>query len=336
MTGVLTASRATHRRSVKEWSAMGGDGVRLAVTLSHLEGISAPKQQDLLTLARDAEDAGAAQLVLSEHVVLAAEITGHPPVRPGDPPITTFFPSDEEYPEPLVTLAAIAAATTRVRLSTNILIAPLRPPVLLAKMAATLDVLSGGRLDLGVGAGWHRPEFEAIGVPYRDLALRTEEAVAACRALWAGGPSSYTGQTVAFHDVYCSPTPLQSPLPVLFGGQPNESTARLVATLGDGWSPIGGTTPDEIRRGIGFIRDAAARMDRDPATFTVRCSLPLRRGPDERPSLRATLDTAAQYVDAGVRVVQLPPLRHFLEGSADPLGAAREVVAEAAQAVAEV
>jgi probable F420-dependent oxidoreductase len=284
-----------------------------------------------------ADGAGVSQIVLSEHVALAAVLTEHPPVRPGEPPITAFFPSDEEYPEPLVSLAAIAAVTTTARLSTNILIAPLRPAVLLAKMAATVDVLSGGRLDLGVGIGWHRPEFAAAGVPFGHLTDRVRETIGACRALWAGGPSTYSGSTVSFRDLYCSPTPVQGQIPVYFGGRATHKTAGLVAALGDGWSPIGGTTPEEIALGRTLIGNAAAEVDRDVGHLMVRCSLPLRRGADGRPSLHDTLAETAGYVDAGVDIVQLPPLNNFVAQSApDPVGAAAEVIEEAVWAVAAV
>jgi probable F420-dependent oxidoreductase len=316
---------------------MRSAAVGVAVTLSHLDGVSASKQQNLLPLARVADEAGAAQIVLSEHVVLAKVISGHPGVRPGDPPSGSFFPSDEEYPDPLVALAAIAAVTTRARLSTNILLAPLRPAVLLAKMVATLDVISGGRLDLGVGSGWHREEFEALDVPFRHLAERTEDSIAACRVLWAGGPSSFKSSTVSFSDIYCSPTPVQSRIPVFFGGQPSEATAARVAKLGDGWSPIGGTTPAEVELGIGLIRRAADALGRNPEELKVRCSLPLRRRTEGRPQLADTLAETRAFVDAGADIVQLPPLRSFIDASStDPIAAVKAVIAQAVEVVGNV
>jgi probable F420-dependent oxidoreductase len=313
---------------------MGSAAAGLAVSLSHIEGLSGPKQADLLALAREVDAAGAAQIVLSEHVVLSANITGHPPIRPGDPPAGSFFPSDEEYPEPLVTLAAIAAVTSRARLSTNILIAPLRPAVLLAKMAATVDVLSGGRLDLGLGAGWHQPEFDAVGVPLQNLAHRIQESVAACRSLWAGGPSSYSGTTVSFSDVYCSPTPIQQRLPVFLGGQPVARTARVIAAVADGWSAIGTTTPEEIRLGCDLLRQAGADVGRAPTEFRVRASLSLARDDSGHPSLAATLAPAAEYVRAGATLIQLPAVKGLVDPSATPVAAVAKMVAEAVDRVA--
>jgi alkanesulfonate monooxygenase SsuD/methylene tetrahydromethanopterin reductase-like flavin-dependent oxidoreductase (luciferase family) len=159
----------------------------IAVALSHVEPQVGPHLERLLELARAVEEGGVDQIVLSEHVLLAEVISGHPGAA------STFpFPGTEQYPEPLVTLAAIAAVTTRARLSTNILIAPLRPAALLAKMMATLDCLSGGRLEIGVGTGWHQPEYAAMGVPMEKLPQRLDDTLRACRALWRDQPASFT------------------------------------------------------------------------------------------------------------------------------------------------
>src|SRR5207237_1783610 len=107
--------------------------------------------------------------------------------------------------EPLTLLTAVAAITSTIRLATGILIAPLRPAVLLAKTAATLDVLSGGRLELGVGTGWQQEEFEALGVSYEDRWQRTDDAIAACRVLWRDLPSTFESSTLSFHGFFCAP-----------------------------------------------------------------------------------------------------------------------------------
>jgi probable F420-dependent oxidoreductase len=291
-----------------------GPGIRLAVTLSHLGGWTRPKVADLLTLASVADAAGVDQVVLSEHVLLAREITGHPSAAGtasasgGSFP----FPSDEEYPEPLVSLAAMAGVTTRCRLSTNILIAPVRPAGLLAKMAATVDVLSGGRLDLGLGVGWHAEEFAALGVSSRRPGRRLEETIGACRVLWAGGPSTYQGETVSFRDMFSSPTPIQDPLPIWLAGGPTDAVMSRIARLGDGWSPIGGTSPGEVRKGVELLHALAAEGGRDPSSFTIRTSLPAVRDRGGRPDLEATIAGAGPFVEAGAQVVQLPPLGQFI------------------------
>jgi probable F420-dependent oxidoreductase len=217
-----------------------------------------------------------------------------------------------------VALGAVAAVTRRARLGTNVLIAPLRPAVLLAKMVATLDVLSGGRVDLGVGVGWQLDEFAAVGVPFEGVGGRLEDLVGACQTLWRGGPASFASPTVSFTDMVCSPTPVQgSGLPIWFGGSARRTTARRVARLGHGWSPIGNTTPDDIGLGCRLIAEECEAVGRDPAEIAVRCFLPLIRGAGGRPDLAATMGGARALARLGATVVQLAPLGEFVEKAAD-------------------
>lgn len=276
----------------------GDDGSSMASTpqvsigLSHLERIVGGKCERLLELAQAVEAAGADQLAFSEHVTLTRVITDEPGSRDGSFP----FPGDHPYPEPLITLAAVAAVTHRVRLSTNVLIAPLRPAVLLAKMAATLDCLSGGRLDLGVGTGWHREEFAALGVPLERRAARMDDTIRACRQLWRNQPASFTSPTVSFTDMYCSPSPLQRDLPIWFGGGANTAMALRVVELGNGWSPIGSTDPAQVRAGVALLRRECERTGRDPREIGVRVTIHVPPTDDHR----ARLDRYAQAVDAAV------------------------------------
>jgi probable F420-dependent oxidoreductase len=309
---------------------MTTDGMpKLAVTLSHIDSISGPGQADLLAMAAAADRAGADQLVLSEHVTMPAVVTSHPGARPGDPPSAFPFPSDEEYPEPMVALAAIGAVTQRARLSTNIMIAPLRPAVLLAKMAATVDVLSGGRLDLGVGAGWLKEEFEALGVPYARLGARMDDTVAACQALWKGGPQSFRSDTVSFTAMVCAPTPAQAGgIPIWFAGTATAATARRVATRGHGWTAIGNTTIEDIRTGVKLIAEACEKEGRDPAGIAIRCSLPAVRDADGRADIVRTVQGRDQLAEAGATWVQLPPLAQFVRSPDEVEDVLRAAVAQ--------
>jgi probable F420-dependent oxidoreductase len=301
--------------------------IRLAVFLSHVDHLTGPNGDGLVELARLVEDAGADQIVLSEHVVLASVIEAHGPGGHAFP-----FPPDHVYPEPLVTLAAIAGATSRVRLSTGILIAPLRPAVLLAKMAATLDVVSRGRLDLGVGAGWHRAELQAAGADPDRATQILEDTVRACRALWAGGPATLDSPTVQFADMFCQPVPVQgTALPVWFAGPPVKSTFRRIARLGNGWLPFGNVGVDEIARGNEFLRGAAGEQGRDPAELGIRASLPVGSEPDLTARLDAALRAAPSFVDAGATILQIP-----LSRLAATLDDVVPVVAKAAHAVASL
>jgi probable F420-dependent oxidoreductase len=166
------------------------------------------------------------------------------------------FPTGPDAPwlEPFTCLAAIAAVTSQVRLGTGIVIAPLRPAAVLAKTVATLDVLSAGRVDLGVGVGWQKEEYDAEGLDFATRGQRLDDTMGACRALWSQLPASYKSETVCFDDIFCSPQPVQKPLPVWFSGTLNARQQRRIVELGDGWIPIMGATVDDISVGAKQLR----------------------------------------------------------------------------------
>lgn len=274
----------------------------ISIALSHVESLVGPHCERMLELARQVDESGAEQIALSEHVTLAHVITGHPGKGPGTFP----FPGSEQYPDPLVTLAAIAAVTSKVRLSTNILIAPLRPAVVLAKMAATLDCLSGGRLDLGVGTGWHAEEYAAVGVPMTDRAARLDDTLRACRALWTNRPASFSSPTVSFTDMYCCPPPVQREIPLWIGGGVNRGVAGRVAELGTGWTPMGGNDLDEVRESRALITAACEGAGRDPATAGIRVSLAPRPADTTSAFVDGIVERMAHLAAAGATVVQLP------------------------------
>jgi len=297
---------------------MRNHGLAVAVALSHVEPQVGPHCERLLELARACEEAGADSVVLSEHVLLAEVITGHPGASSHFP-----FPGTEQYPEPLVTLAAIAAVTSRVRLSTNIMVAPLRPAGLLAKMAATVDCLSGGRLELGVGTGWHEPEYAALGVPMERLPQRLDDTLRACRALWRDHPATFSSPTVSFSDMHCSPAPVQAEIPLWIGGAATRGMARRVAELGQGWTLMGGDDPPEIRAGLALVGEECERIGRDASAIGARVSIfpPPGLAPGE--GVRRMLQRIPPLMEAGATVVQVP-----LPQLAARVEDAREAVAE--------
>ena len=217
----------------------------------------------LLDLARTAEDAGADRLVVVDHVLMGthADEQYHWSKRPFPPPDTPFL-------EPLSSLGAVAAVTHRVRLSTRILIAPLRPAALLAKSVATLDVLSGGRMELGVGVGWQREEYDAQGLDWSKRGELLTDTMGACRALWSGSPCSFRSASVTFEDVYCAPRPIQSRLPVWFGGVLHSKNLARLADLGDGWIPIMTARLEDVRQGA---ESPATRRQRRRPRLICRC-----------------------------------------------------------------
>ncbi len=284
--------------------------MRVSITISGLTRLFGDDLAAVLDVARAADGAGIDELVMPDHVVMGTRLDRYPFGR---------FPFGPEEPwlEPLTTLAAIAGATERVRLATGVLIAPLRPAVVLAKTAATLDVLSRGRLELGVGTGWQPEEFDACGLPFGSRVARLDDTVRACQTLWTEEPPvSFTSETVSFTDIWCEPRPLQpGGVPVWFAGGANPATARRVAELGAGWLPIGVTPDDELATGIGLIRDACAERGRDPASVGVRAGLPVVTDDDRRLDLDRTLAPVPKLADLGVTTASLTLDRFLREPS---------------------
>jgi probable F420-dependent oxidoreductase len=259
-----------------------------------------------------AEDLGFQRVVASDHVLIGS-LKGYPYKE---------FPVPADYPflDPLIYLASIGGATTRIRLTSGIVIAPLRPAALLAKMAATLDVMCGGRFELGVGTGWQRSEYEALGVDFDARGQIFDDTMRACVALWRDSPASFASAHVAFDDVYCRPKPLQANgVPIWVGGPASRRTARRVAEFGAGWivasnEPI----PEELRRGGELIAEAMRVTDRDPSSFDIMVPAPLIADDDGQPSLERSLESARDYVELGITNLTLTIAPMMPDGS-DPM-----------------
>src|SRR3954467_13802001 len=280
------AGTISERVSERLWRSSGGR-VQLSLGIPNFGPWAAADLQPLLDLARAADAAGVDRLVVSAHVLL-----GPPPdaYRWGRFPT----PPDGAWLEPLACLTAFSAVTSRVRLSTGILIAPLRRATVLAKTVATLDVLSAGRVDLGVGVGWQREEYDATGVDFSRRGDLLDATIAACRELWTALPASYDGGGIRFEDVYCSPLPAQPRLPVWFSGTLTDRTIRRVADLGDGWIPIMGASVDDIRSGAKRLRDATERR------LDIQAPLAPVRRDDRSVDVAGMLGQTAVLAAAGV------------------------------------
>ena len=218
-------------------------------------------------LARSAEQAGFESIWTADHVVVTA---GYRSAYPYDPSGRLPSGEDAPFPDSLIWLAYVARATSTIRLATGILILPERNPVVLAKELATLDYLSSGRVTLGVGIGWLKEEFEAIGVPYERRGERLEESVGAMRALWTEECASFEGATVRFRDVYLRPQPPSGPVPVHIGGH-TEVAARRAGRIGDGFFPFG-VDRGQLPHLLATMRAAAEEADRDPGSIEVTVS----------------------------------------------------------------
>jgi len=273
--------------------------------------------RSLLDLARTAEEAGIDRLVVTDHVVNGPDVASYPWGR---------FPTgpDADWLEPLTVLTAVAGCTERIRLSTGILVAPLRPAAVLAKTVATLDVLSGGRVDLGVGTGWQRAEFDAVGLDFVARGQLLTDTIAACRALWQGGPTDFESPTTSLSQVWCAPVPLQERLPVWFSGALHHRNLERIVTLGDGWIPIMGSTPEQIADGARTLRAAFREAGRQELPG-VRLALAPTRGEDGRPDLAGCLEGVPALLEAGVTELHLN-LRSLDPQGTDPAGACAALV----------
>ncbi|WP_406230584.1 LLM class F420-dependent oxidoreductase [Nocardia sp. NBC_01009] len=208
--------------------------------------------------AKAAERLGFESLWASQHVVIPADYTSPCPYThngrmPGG--------DDASIPDPLVWLGYIAAATDTIRLATGTIIVPLLNPVVLAKQLATLDYLSGGRLEFGVGLGWMKEEFEALGTPFEDRGQRTEEYISAMRALWTHPVASHHGKYINFDNCILRPAPAQQSIPIHIGGN-SVATARRAGSYGDGFLPM--TRDIGVLKSLSTeMRKAATAADRD-------------------------------------------------------------------------
>jgi probable F420-dependent oxidoreductase len=238
-------------------------------------------------LARASENAGIESLWTVEHVVVPV---GYESAYPYSP--TGKMPGDETapIPDPLAWLAFMAAHTKTVRLATGILILPQRNPVILAKEAATIDVLSEGRLELGIGIGWLAEEFEAIGVPFDERVGRTEEYVSALRALWSSD-ETFSGDFSSFSNARSYPKPVQQDgIPIVVGGH-TKAAARRAGRLGNGFFPA---TPATIGDLVDEMRRAAKDAGRDPDAIEVTTGGP------------PSVDFAKSLADQGVGRIVMP------------------------------
>jgi probable F420-dependent oxidoreductase len=188
--------------------------------------------------------------------------------------------------EPLTTLAALAVRTERVRLGTLVLGAPFRHPGLLLKMAASIDALSGGRLDLGVGAGWLRDEFDAFGYSFGSVGERFDRLTELLELLSAaaaagGGPVTFDAETVALREAHILPPPIQRPIPVWVGGKGGPRLLRLAARHAAGWNVVWRMSPDTYDEKLAAVRAACEAVGRDPATFRLSVGLHCLLGEDD-------------------------------------------------------
>lgn len=256
------------------------------------------------SLATLAEEAGFESLWTVEHVVVPAGYESpYPYSKDGRMPGGEDIP----VPDPLIWLAYVAAVTTKIKLATGILILPQRNPAVVAKEAATLDVLSKGRLILGIGVGWLKEEFEALGVPFEDRAARTDEYAAALRAFWEQPEPTFSGRFTSFSRAKSYPKPVQmGGIPIVVGGH-TPAAARRAGRLGDGFFPARGGF-DVLPGLLDEMRKAAAEAGRDGDAIEVTTGGAM------------DVEGAKRYADLGVSRLVIPPLGFDIETLKRQLG----------------
>lgn len=219
---------------------------------------------DAIELCRRAEAVGFESVWGGEHVILPDTIISKYPYTPdGKIPAEP----DTPIPDPLIWLSYVAAAAPTLRLGTCILIVPQRNPLVLAKELATLDRLSGGRVELGLGVGWLKEEFDALGVPWARRGARNDEYIEAMRALWAAPHAEFHGEFVDFEPATCSPRPVNGNIPIIVGGDSDAALQRAVR-IADGYFPGEGDF-DRLTALLARLRDTAEAADRDPDSIAI-------------------------------------------------------------------
>jgi probable F420-dependent oxidoreductase len=249
---------------------------------------------DLTEAARLVESLGYESLWIPEHPVIPANMKTPFPFTP-DNKLPEHYAT---WADPFIGLAVAAAVTKKIKLGTGICLLPEREPLITAKAVASLDLFSGGRVLLGVGAGWLREETEAMGAKFGTRWKQTRETVEAMRLLWTQREASYEGEIIRFPPVRCEPKPVQKPHPPVILGAHGPKALERVARTYDGWMPLM-DSPDELKRDVAIIRKLAIEHGRKPDAIQIS---PLVDPKENGPSA----DDMKRFRDAGVsRIVLL-------------------------------
>jgi probable F420-dependent oxidoreductase len=230
----------------------------------------------LETIVQRGEALGFHSVMIADHVVFPAAIASKYPYT-----VSGEFPGGGDALEQLTLVAFVAGRTHRLRLVTSVMILPYRNPVLTAKMLATIDVLSNGRLTVGVGVGWLREEFEALAAPdFERRGAASDEYLRIFKTLWTESPASFAGEFYRFTDLRCLPRPVQKPHPPIWIGGHSAPALRRVARHGDGWHPVGANAavplrPAELRDSLEQLFRLTEAEGRDPAALTISFKAPV-------------------------------------------------------------
>ncbi|MEM8706921.1 MAG: TIGR03619 family F420-dependent LLM class oxidoreductase [Actinomycetota bacterium] len=273
---------------------------QLSLTLVTFAATDPGGWSHLVDRARLADAAGIDRLAVSDHVAFGPDLDAY-----GDPSQGGIAGGrqptgpDGHWLEPLTVVSHLTAVTERVRFATNILLAALRRPVVLAKTTSTIDVLSGGRLDLGVGVGWQRHEYLAAGLSFAERGRQLDHTLAVCDALWAGNDVAFVDDRLEFDGIWQEPKPTAGRVPVWVSGTTQPRAMRRLARFGQGWIPWGDDAADVVA-GISRMRAAVDAEGRDPADIGVVGSLRSVTDDDGVLDIAATVAAVPGFVEAGV------------------------------------
>ncbi|MBE1549372.1 putative F420-dependent oxidoreductase [Mycobacterium sp. OAS707] len=260
-----------------------------------------------LGYAQAMDAAGVDRVVVSDHVVFGENLDAYAdPKIGGQAGGRQPTGPDGSWLEPLIVLTAIAATTTRIRLGTAILLAALRRPVVLAKQLATLDVLSEGRMDLGVGVGWQREEYEAAGLSFKNRGRLLDHTLEVCQTLWTQQRASYESAELTFDGIHQMPKPVQpGGVPMWISGTVNNAVARRIARFGSGWIPWGPAYTD-MPSAIAAMKDKIREFGGDPTDLQVQGVARAVKRDDGSIDFEASTAGVPALVAAGVTDVRFP------------------------------
>lgn len=236
----------------------------------HFGNTTCPEPKDAKRLAFAAEAAGFESVVAIEHVVIPTNYTSRYPYSESGRMSSGV---ETPRPDPLAWLTYVGALTSRLKLITGVLVLPQRNPLVLAKHLATIDHLTGGRLELGIGVGWLREEFEALGVPWGRRGARTNEYIQAMRALWDRDDVSFEGEFVSFKGMSCNPKPTRGRVPIIVGGN-SRPAIRRAGQFGDGYFPATGEASYDVGDAIKALQQEARAVGRDPREIEIMAGCP--------------------------------------------------------------
>lgn len=254
----------------------------------------------VLSLAREGERLGLHSAMIADHVVFPVSSESAYPYT-----LDRRHPSGGDALEAFSILGVVAGATEKLRLVTSVLVLPYRNPVLTAKIVASLDVLSGGRVTLGVGVGWLKEEFEALDSPdFEKRGAVTDEWLAIFKQLWTQSPASFDGKFYSYADIRCEPLPVQTPHPPIWVGGHSPAALRRTARHGNGWHPVGAVAasplpPDEMRAHLATLKRLTEAEGRDFDAVHISYKAPIYDAgiPDRDGRRRSFSGTAEQIAD---------------------------------------